>query len=205
MLCHLFPLLSGEAQLLRLSYIQSSRTFCLQMFDKQTDRLSFLFVVIVERVEHTSKSPLCPAVELGVACAYLAVPVVRETYLAELLLVAGDVLLGSYLGVLSGLDSILLSRQTISIEAHRVEHIEALLALVARIDVGGYIAQRMTHMQACSGRVGKHVEYIELGFRTEVAYFVDVVVVPLLLPAFFDVFEIIVHDVFLLLIVFANM
>ena len=87
---------------------------------------------------------------LRIAGANLAVPVEREANLVELLAVAVDVGYGSYLWVLTCLDSILLSRQTISIVTHRVQHVIAIETLVASIDVAGDIAKWVTYVQTSS-------------------------------------------------------
>ncbi len=77
---------------------------CLQVGDRH--RLLLLHIEIV--VEHLDESPLGPVVILRVAGAYLAVPVIAEPNPVELPPVAGDVLGGCLLGVLPGLDGILL-------------------------------------------------------------------------------------------------
>ena len=87
---------------------------------------------------------------LRVAGANLAVPVEREANLVELLTVAVDVGNGSYLWVLTSLDSILLSRQSVGIVAHRVQHVIAIQALVASIDVAGDVAKWVTYVQSRS-------------------------------------------------------
>ena len=75
-----------------------------------------------------------------VAGADLAVPVVAETDAVELRVVACDILRGCFLGVLSGLDGILLGGESIGVIAHGVEHIEAVEAFVARENVAGDVA-----------------------------------------------------------------
>ena len=62
------------------------------------------------------------------------------------------------LRVLAGLDGVLLGREAESVIAHRMEDIEALPALVAGKDVAGDVSQRMSHMQARTGRVREHVQ-----------------------------------------------
>ena len=63
------------------------------------------------------KCPLCPLVEVRVASLHLAIPVVVETNLLELLDIVSDILHGGFLRVLTCLNSILLGRQTIRVEA----------------------------------------------------------------------------------------
>ena len=87
---------------------------------------------------------------LWIAGANLAVPVEREANLVELLAVAVDVGYGSYLWVLTCLDSVLLSRQSVSIVTHRVQYVKSVQTLVASIDVAGDIAKWVTYMQTSS-------------------------------------------------------
>src|SRR5262249_49402361 len=47
--------------------------------------------------------------------------------------------------------------------AHRVQHVVAAHAAVAAGDVGGGVALGVADVQAASGRVGEHVEDVELG------------------------------------------
>ena len=87
---------------------------------------------------------------LRVAGTNLAVPVEREANLVELLAVAVDVGYGSNLWVLTGLDSILLSRQTISIVTHRVQYVKSVQTLVACIDIASDITKWVTYVQTSS-------------------------------------------------------
>ena len=72
---------------------------------------------------------------IRVTSAYLTIPVEAETYLVQLATIAIDVFCSCNSRVLSRLDCILLSWQAISIVAHRVQYVKALLALEAGIDV----------------------------------------------------------------------
>ena len=118
---------------------------------------------IVPAVEHLEERPLRPLVELRVARAHFPVPVIAEAYPVELFAVSGYVALRGYLGMLPGLYRVLLSRKSECVEAHRMQDIEALEALVACEYVACYVSQRMSHMQTCSRRVREHVQDIELG------------------------------------------
>jgi hypothetical protein len=51
-------------------------------------------------------------------------------------------------GMRARLDRVLLGRQAEGVPAHRVQHVEAAHALVARDDVGGGVALGMAHVQA---------------------------------------------------------
>ncbi len=114
--------------------------FFLEMGHEFRNRLCFVELGVVVALHHLHESPLGPLVELRVAGAHLTVPVIAETYAVELLTVAGYVIGSGFLRVLSGLDGILLCGETVGIVAHRMEHIEALQALVARVDVRGDVA-----------------------------------------------------------------
>ena len=87
---------------------------------------------------------------LRVAGANLAVPVEREADFIELLTIAVDVGYGSNLWVLTGLDSILLSRQSVSIVTHRVQYVESVQTLVACIDIASDITKWVTYVQTSS-------------------------------------------------------
>ena len=157
------------------------------------------FSVIIT-LEHLQKGPLCPLVIDWVASAHFTVPIIAETYLIQLLTVAGNILVGGDFGMLSRLNGILLGRQTISIIAHGMQHIEAFQTLVTCINVTGNITQGMSHMQTRSRRIREHIEYIEL--RTVIIYFtfVGVMFTPILLPLFLYIFIVIVHFLYIVLI-----
>ena len=87
---------------------------------------------------------------LRVAGTNLAVPVEREADFVELLTISVDVGYGSNLWVLTGLDSILLSRQTVSIVTHRVQYVKSVQTLVACIDIASDITKWVTYVQTCS-------------------------------------------------------
>ena len=87
---------------------------------------------------------------LRVAGTNLAVPIEAEANLVELLTIAVDVGYSSNLWVLTGLDSILLSRQTVSIVTHRVQYVESVQTLVACIDIASDITKWVTYVQTSS-------------------------------------------------------
>ena len=130
-----------------------------------------------------------------VRCAgsHLTAPVERESYLVQLLSVACDVLRRCLLGVLPGLYRILLGRQAVGVVAHRVQHVVALLSLVAGVDVARDVAQWVSYMQPRTRRVGKHVEDIEFPLRVVFYDLVGVLLHPLFVPSRLDVSEIIFH------------
>ena len=87
---------------------------------------------------------------LRVAGTNLTVPIEAEANLVELLAVAVDVSHGSNLWVLTGLDSILLCRQSVSIVAHRVQYVKSVQTLVACIDIASDITKWVTYVQTSS-------------------------------------------------------
>ena len=80
----------------------------------------------------------------------------------QLASVVGDVRLGGDPRVLAGLHGVLLGGQAERVEAHRVQHVVAGHAHVARVDVGADEAERMADMQPVAGRVREHVEHEQL-------------------------------------------
>ncbi len=143
--------------------------------------------------EHLEERPLRPLVVSGVARAHLAVPVERESDLVQLFAVAGDVLLGRDGGMLPRLDRILLGGKAEGVVTHRVEDVESLEPLVARVDVRGDVAQRMADVQARSRRVGEHVQHVEFGPRGVRLHLVGFVRPPAALPFGLDLLEIVLH------------
>ena len=162
--------------------------------DELRDGSRLLRIVAVVVVVHLQEGPLRPLVVAGIARADLAVPVERETDLVQLLAVAGDVALGGHGRMLPRLDGVLLGRKAEGVVAHRVQHVEALLPLVAGIDVRCDITQRVTYVQTRSRGIGEHVEYVEFrpcGVDFDVVGFI---VPPALLPAGFDLSEVVFHS-----------
>ena len=148
--------------------------------------------LLVELLE----DPLRPLVVLRVGGVHLAVPVVRETEGADLLAEAVHVLLRGDRGVRARLHGVLLGGEAKGVPAHRVQHVEALHALVAAEDVGRRIAFRMAHVQARAARVWEHVETVELLFALDVVRrFERLVLQPELLPFLLD-FSIVVFGHF---------
>ena len=64
--------------------------------------------------------------------------------------------------MLAGFDSVLLGGQAERIPAHRMQHVEAARAAVARQNVRGRVAFRMPDVQSRAARIRKHVEDVEL-------------------------------------------
>ena len=113
-----------------------------------SDRLSLLKLGVEIRSEHLLESPLSPFIVARSTGAHLTIPVEREANLVQLLAIAVDILESGLLRMLTGLDSVLLSRESVSVISHRVEHVEALQALVSGIYITGDIAEWVAHMES---------------------------------------------------------
>ena len=137
---HGFPFSSRELQSFRLSHIQSFCALSFKVRHQFADGACLLCSIVIERLEHFAKCPLCPLVVAGLAGTHLTTPVEGEADFVELFAIARDVLLRSHCRMLPCLDSILFSRQSIGIVSHRVEHIEATQTLVAGKDIGSNVA-----------------------------------------------------------------
>ena len=137
----------------------------------------------------------------GVAGAHLSVPVKGEAYLVQLLAIAVYVAEGGYLGMLPRLYGILLCGQTVRVVAHGVEHIVALLTLEAGIDVAGYVAQGMAHVQAGAAGVGEHVQDIELLLRLVFGHMVCLVGHPAGMPFGFDAAKVVLSHLKCLMLI----
>ncbi len=190
---HGFPLIGREVQFLAAGSIDALASFFFKMLHKVGNGHRAVETAVVVAFKHLYERPLCPAVKFRIAGAYTAVPVVAETDFVELLAIACNIFLSGNLGVLTGLDGILFGGKSVGVESHRMQHIESLQAFVARIDVGGYVAQRVSYMQSGSRGVGKHVENIV--FRSGLVNFcgVHIVFFPVVLPALLYIFMIVFH------------
>ena len=158
------------------------------------DGFRFLRVVVEPMVEHLYERPLCPFVVFGVAGADFTVPVVGETDFVELFPVTGDVFLGGHCRMLPRLDGILFRRQPVSVVPHGVEHIESFQPFVAGINVGGDVSQRVSHVQSCAGRIGKHVQHVVFRFGRVCFNPVSMMFFPIALPLFLDFLKIVFHS-----------
>ena len=192
-LSHGVPFLGCKIQFLALSQVKAFGTLLGKQLNQLVDGTCLLGLVAVIALEHLQESPLCPLVVFWFAGAYFAVPVIAETYLVELLTVAGDVLHCSDFGVLTGLDGILFGWQSVGVVAHGMQHVKAFQTLVARIYVAGNVTKRMSHMQTRTAWVGEHVENIELRSALVDIYLVGFVIPPVLLPLFLNLVKIVLH------------
>ncbi len=190
---HSLPLIGRERHLFAAGCMNALGSVSFEMLLKVGYRHSLVGLRIVVGVEHLYECPLCPLIIIGRAGAHFAIPVVAETNFVELRTVAVDVVDGSNLGMLPGLDCILLGGESVGIVAHRVKHIESAQTFVARENVGGNVTEGVTDVQPCSRGVGEHVEHIE--FRALGVDFsaVGMVIFPILLPALLYIFVVIFH------------
>ena len=175
-------------------------THQLEVLDELNRRLSLLRTETIVRLEHALESPLGPLIVDRIASTNLALPIKTETNLIQLRAIAVDILEGCLFRVLTCLDGILLSRKSVSIVSHRIQHVEALLTLVASIDITGDVAKGMTHVQACSTRIREHVQHIELLLVLVLHHAIGSILHPSLLPFLFDFSEIVVHCIFVLIV-----
>ncbi len=108
------------------------------------------------------EDPLRPAVELDVGGGDGAAVVVAQAQLAQLRLVALDVVLGGLARVRARLHGVLLGGQAERVETHRVQHVAPGHPQVAAQHVGADEAQRVPDVQPGAGRVGEHVQQVDL-------------------------------------------
>ena len=195
MLVHCGPLGGREMQFRRAGCVQPFGAAAGERLLQLADRARLLFVAAVVTVEHFQESPLRPLVVPRIAGAHFAIPVERKADLVELLAVTGDVVIGGDGRMLSRLDGILLGRQPEGVVTHRMQHVEAALALVTGEDVRGDVSQRMADVQAGARRIGKHVEHVVFRSRSVDLDAVGSALLPALLPFRFQFFEVVFHGV----------
>ena len=111
------------------------------------------------------EDPLRPPDVRRVGGVDLALPVVGEADRIDLAAEVGDRRRRRHARVDAVFDGVVLGRQPERVPAHRVQHAEALHPLPARDDVGGRVALAVPDVQAGAGRVGEHVQRVELRLR----------------------------------------
>ena len=198
LLVHARPVTCRENQFLALCDIKIQCSFFFKVANKVLNRHSLLQCIVIIRLEHTLESPLCPVVITWITGAYLTIPVETETYLIQLLTVTSNVRIGCQLWMLTRLNGILLSRKSVSIISHRVQHVETLQSLIACIDVTCNITQWVSNVQSGSWWIREHIKYIELLLVLVLNNFVGLILNPLLLPFLLNVNEVVFHSYFLL-------
>ena len=118
--------------------------------------------------EEVEKQLLLMAVIGGVAGGDLARPVERQAHRLELRAHRVDVGVGPLGGMGGVLHRGVLGRHAERVPAHRVQHVEAARALVARHHVAHRVVAHMAHMDAPRG-VREHLEHVILRPRIVVA------------------------------------
>ncbi len=109
--------------------------------------------------EEVQEHLLFVAVILGMAGRDLAPPVVGQPHALQLLAHDGDVLERPARRVLAALHRRVLGRQPERVPPHRVQHVHALRALVARDHVAHRVVAHVPDMEL-AGRVGKHLQHV---------------------------------------------
>ena len=188
------PFFGRERKFFAASCIHSFCTCRFESLYKFFYGTSLLFVVAIITIEHLYERPLSPFIIFGIASTYFAAPIITKAYLVQLLAITIYVLFGRYGRVLSCLYGILLGRKTVCIIPHRVKNVKPLQSFISGINIGGYISQRVTYVQTCSRRIGKHIQYVILGLALIFFYLINMMIFPILLPLLFYFFEIIFHD-----------
>ncbi len=168
----------------------------LQGVDKFADWPGRLRDRVEPGVVDLQENPLRPSVVVRVGGRHAARPVVAEPEHLDLPFDVRDVLLGGLSRVHAVLDGVLLRRQAERVVPHRVQHVESGHAAVAGDDVRGGVALGMPHVQPGPGRIGEHVQHVELpavpeGVVTRVGLAERALVRPVRLPFGFDGFEVI--------------
>src|SRR5882762_3818122 len=125
------------------------------------NRLGPIRIRVEPGVVNLQEDPLRPFVISQVCRVDLPLPIVGKTDPLQLALELRHVFTGGDRRMLPGFDRVLLCGQTKRVPAHRVQDGEAAQTFIARNDVGGGVAFRMTNVQPGPARVRKHVEHVE--------------------------------------------
>ena len=112
-------------------------------------------------LEHPDEDELLPPVIGRVAGRHLAIPVVGDAHAPELGPHVLDVLVGPHGGVDAVLDGGVLGGESEGVPPHRVQHVEPAHPLEARQEIADRIDPHVSHVDT-TGRVGKHLEAVEL-------------------------------------------
>ena len=110
---------------------------------------------------HPDEQPLVPLVVLGRARGDLAVPGVADPQALELPFHVLDVAERRDLGMNAALDRGVLGRQAEGVPPERVQHVEAPHASRAGHDVADDVVAHVPHV-GVPGRIGEHLEAVEL-------------------------------------------
>ena len=144
--------------------------------------------------EHLEEDPLGPFVVLGVGGVDDPIPVEG---VAQHMQLAGEVLdvgLGDYGRVHMVLDGKVLGGQPEGVIPDGEEDIVAVHPLLSGDDVHSGVGTGVTHVEACTGGIGKLHQAVELGLALdEVLGLIGLFFLPLLLPFLLNGAEIILH------------
>ena len=126
------------------------------------DRTGFLLLLVEPGVINLQEDPLRPTVKLRIRRSDGAAAVMPQAQRVELAGHVRDVRLGGRARVRTCLDRVLFRRQPKGVVAQGVQNVLAQHAVVTGENIRGDVAQRVSHVQACAGGVGKHVLDVEL-------------------------------------------
>ena len=173
--------------------IQARIALSLKVGHEVSDGRRLAGPIVIAMFKQAGKNPLGPAVIFRAAGAHLPRPIVAETEQVELLAVPCDVALCGDGRVLSSLNGILLCGEAKAVIPLWMQHIVALLALVAGDHIRGDISQGVTDVQSCTTGVRKHVQYIVLVLLQVFGDSVGALLLPMLAPLGFNGFEVVFH------------
>src|SRR5258705_2166528 len=129
------------------------------------NRLGPIRLRVEPGVVDLQEDPLRPFVISQVCRVDLRLPIVGKPDPLQLALELRHVFTGGDRRMLTGFDRVLLRGQTEGVPAHGVQDAEAAQTFIARNDVGGGVAFRMTNVQPGPARVRKHIEHVEFRLR----------------------------------------
>ncbi len=115
-------------------------------------------------LQHLQEQPLVPLVVVGPAGGDLARPVDAEAQRLQLALHVLDVVVGPLRGRHAVRHGGVLGGQAERVPAHRLQHVVALHAHVARDHVADRVVAHMTHVQS-TARVREHAQAVVLRLR----------------------------------------
>ena len=137
-------------------------------------------------LEHLEEDPLCPLVIAFLCGIDHARPVKGEADALELTGKLLDVFIGHLTRMYAGFDRGVFSRQTVSIEADREEDIIALQSALSADDLKAGISLDVTDVHTVAGGIREFNERIELFLIRAVHSAEGLVLIPVILPLFFD-------------------
>ena len=142
---------------------------------------------------HLEEDPLAPLVVLGVAGVEHAVVVIGEAHAAHGLGGLRDILVRPDARLRVVLDGGVLGGQAEGVVAHRVQHVEAAHAGLTRHGVADRVVARVAHVQVARG-VREHLQHVLLGLLGALLGLVELLGVPLRLPAGLDLLGVVGRD-----------